>query len=122
MTDEQVTEYLRENGYPSHVVRGGSAGLIRRWKEFADEVARGYEFGLEDYRNDLDVRGILALIGAEAAVREADVQFREMLTATDVRVWESGEGNHWWDFGYPRNVMGQLRQDLASAGLLRQEG
>src|SRR5665213_2250029 len=60
MTDEEMAAYLRENGYPEHVVRAGRAGLIERWAKFVAEVERGYRFGLEDYRNDLDLRGIVA--------------------------------------------------------------
>jgi hypothetical protein len=118
MTDAEVTAYLRENGYPEHVVRGGRSGLIRRWNAFVDEVERGYEFGLEDYRNDLDLRGILRLIGADEETAEADARFQTLLTHPEVRVWESGEGDPWWDFGYPRNAAGRLRADLRSAELL----
>ena len=56
MTDAEIRDYLRDNGYPSHIVRGGREGLVRRWRQFVTEVEQGYEFGLEDYRNDLDVR------------------------------------------------------------------
>ena len=59
MTDEEMIAYLRENGYPEHVVRAGRTGLIERWGKFVGEVERGYKFGLEDYRNDLDLRGII---------------------------------------------------------------
>lgn len=117
MTDAQVVSYLRENGYPEHIVRGGRQGLVRRWQDFVSEVERGYEFGLEDYRNDLDLRGIIRLIGAEDAVADADTRFHAMLTGTEQRVWESGEGDLWWDFGYPRNAGKALRQDLTAAGL-----
>ena len=65
MTDAEVREYLRENGYPEHIVREGRPGLLRRWREFVEQVERGYSLGLEDYRNDLDIRAILALAGAE---------------------------------------------------------
>ena len=117
MTDAQVIAYLRENGYPEHIVRGGREGLVRRWQTFASEVERGYEFGLEDYRNDLDIRGIIRLIAADDEVADADERIRPLLTATGQRVWESGEGALWWDFGYPRNAGPALRKDLVSAGL-----
>ena len=120
MTDDEIREYLRDNGYPSHIVRGGREGLIRRWRQFVTEVEQGYEFGLEDYRNDLDVRGVIELIGAGESVSEADERFRSILTGEAARVWESGSGNPWWDFGYPRNAAGALRRDLRSAGLLEE--
>ena len=65
MTDEEMAAYLRENGYPEHIVRAGRAGLIERWAKFVAEVERGYKFGLEDYRNDLDLRGIIAMLGLD---------------------------------------------------------
>jgi hypothetical protein len=118
MTDSEIRTYLQDNGYPEHIVRGGREGLLRRWAEFVQELEQGYEFGLEDYRNDLDIRGIIGLIGAEGEAEQADRRFQSVLTATDRRIWESSAGDPWWDFGYPRNVSGKLRADLESAGLL----
>jgi hypothetical protein len=119
MSDAQVQDYLRENGYPEHVVRGGRAGLVRRWREFVDQVERGYALGIEDYRNDLDVRGIIALAKADdAEVHALDERLRKLLTATDLRVWESGPGDAFWDFGYPRNAGADLVGDLRREKLL----
>lgn len=108
-----VDEYLRENGYPEHVVRDGRAGLVRKWREFVEQAERGYPFGLEDYRNDLDVRAILAF--AEAADDEVlalDERLKLLLIACDRRVWESAPGEPFWDFGYPRNAGPDLLNDL----------
>lgn len=114
MTDAQIQDYLRENGYPEHIVREGRAGLLRRWREFVEQVERGYSLGLEDYRNDLDIRAIIALAGVEDdQVRALDQRFRQLLTATETRVWESLAGDPFWDFGYPRNADPQLLEDLA---------
>lgn len=118
MTDDQIRDYLRGNGYPEHIVRGGRGGLIKRWRDFVSEVERGYEFGLEDYRNDLDIRAIIRLIGAEGEVEDADERFQRLLEGTEKRVWESGEGDPWWDFGYPRRPRGDLLADLRSEDLL----
>src|SRR5579863_6643719 len=118
MTDEQVREYLRDNGYPEHVVRGGRAGLLRRWREFVGQVEGGYPLGLEDYRNDLDVRGIISLAGIEDdEVRALDERFEKMLTAREVRVWESAAGDPFWDFGYPKIAGKELTEDLKAEGL-----
>ncbi len=89
MTDEEMAAYLRENGYPEHIVRAGRAGLIDRWGKFVAEVERGYRFGLEDYRNDLDLRGIIAMLGLDAEVAELDRRFEALLSHRDKRVWES---------------------------------
>jgi hypothetical protein len=119
MTDVQLQDYLRENGYPERVVREGRAGLLRRWREFVDQVERGYSLGIEDYRNDLDVRGILALAGIEDDTLGAlDARLQKLLTATGVRVWESGPGDAFWDFGYPRNAGTDLLDDLRREKLL----
>src|SRR6266853_1283352 len=83
MNDAQVQAYLRDNDYPEHILKGGRAGLVRRWHEFVDQVERGYSLGIEDYRNDLDVRGILALADAEDDdVYALDARLRKLLTAT----------------------------------------
>jgi hypothetical protein len=119
MTDAEVQDYLRENGYPEHVVRDGPAGLVRRWREFVGQVERGYLLGIEDYRNDLDIRGIITLAQIDDAnVRALDERFRKLLTATGIRVWESGPGDAFWDFGYPSNAGAALLDDLRREKLL----
>ena len=117
MTDPELAEYLRENGYPEHVWRAGRAGLVERWRNFVAEVERGYRFGLEDYRNDLDLRAVIRLVGLDSEVAEADARFESLLTARDRRVWESSGENPFWDFGYPRNAQGDLLADLQAEGL-----
>src|ERR1700733_10616871 len=117
MTDEEMAAYLRENGYPEHVVRAGRAGLIERWGKFVGEVERGYRFGLEDYRNDLDLRGIITMLGLDAEVGDLDRRLESLLTARDQRVWESNADDPFWDFGYPSNAGEQLMQDLSNEGL-----
>ena len=58
-------------------MREGRAGLVRRWREFVEQVERGYRLGLEDYRNELDIRGILELAGAvNEEVRALDERLR----------------------------------------------
>src|SRR5580698_9599033 len=100
MNDAEIVTYLQENGYPEHLVREGRAGLVRRWREFVEQVERGYSLGIEDYRNDLDVRGIIALAKADhPEVQALDERLRKLLTATEVRVWESGPDDAFWDFG-----------------------
>ncbi len=120
LTDEQIEEYLSENGSPPHVVRAGRAGLIRRWSEFVDEVEKGYRLGLDDYRNDLDLRGIMATLGLDddPGVQQADQRLVKVLEPAAKRIWESCEGNPFWDFGYPRNATGDLLDDLKSEGFV----
>jgi hypothetical protein len=117
LTDLEMAAYLRENGYPEHVVRAGRAGLIERWRKFVEEVERGYKLGLEDYRNDLDLRGILAMLGLDADVRELDLRFEAVLTDREKRVWESSAAAPFWDFGYPKNAGPRLLEDIHNEGL-----
>lgn len=117
MTDLEIQNYLRDNGYPEHLVREGQAGLKRRWREFVEQVERGYSLGLEDYRNDLDLRAIIRLAGAEDEdIEKLDERFEKMLTARTVRVWESAAGDPFWDFGYPRSAGSDLLDDLSAEG------
>src|SRR5271154_5100306 len=104
MTDQEMTTYLRDNGYPEHIVRAGRAGLIARWRKFVEEVERGYKLGLEDYRNDLDLRGIIAMLDLDAEVAELDRRFEALLIHRDKRIWESSGASPFWDFGYPANA------------------
>lgn len=119
LTDEQIVEYLRENGSPPHIVRGGRAGLLDRWQKFVAEVEHGYRLGLEDYRNDLDLRGIIETLGLadDEAVRIADERLAAMLLPAAKRIWESCDGDPFWDFGYPKNASSELLSDLRREGL-----
>lgn len=118
MTDAEIQEYLRQNGYPEHVARDGRAGLVRRWRDFVSQVERGYTLGIEDYRNDLDLRAIIALAGADdEEVRSLDARLKKMLVSSDVRVWESAADAPFWDFGYPKNAP-DLMNDLRDEGLI----
>jgi hypothetical protein len=118
MTDEEIVGYLDDNGYPPHIVEGGRAGLLRRWKQFVEEVESGYRHNLHNYRNDLDIRGLIRLFGLDAEVAGEDARFEEMLIDRQLRVWESSADGPFWDFGYPRNAGWALRKDLEGEGLL----
>ncbi|MCX6605355.1 MAG: hypothetical protein NTV52_17415 [Acidobacteria bacterium] len=118
MTHEEIQAYLDDNGYPAHIVEAGAPGVIKRWHAFVDEVEAGYRYRLDDYRHDLDLRGVIQLAGLDAQVSDSDARFSELLTSTQTRVWESSAEDPWWDFGYPRNVRGELWKDLQRAGLL----
>ena len=117
MTDQEMIDYLRENGYPEHVVRAGPVGLIDRWRKFVEEVERGYKSGLEDYRKELDIRGILAMFSLDDKVRDLDQRFEATLIARDKRLWESSPADPSWDFGYPRNAGETMLEDIRKEGL-----
>ena len=117
MTDAEMSAYLRDNGYPEHIVRAGRAGLIDRWRKFVEEVEHGYKMGLEDYRNDLDLRGIIAMLELDDQVHALDARFEAMLIGREKRVWETSASNPFWDFGYPRNASARLLEDIRNEGL-----
>jgi hypothetical protein len=114
-----MADYLREIGYPEHVIRMGPAGLIARWEKFVGEVERGYRSGLEEYRNDLDLRGIIQLLGLDDKVADLDGRFYSKLIDRDKRVWETNVAEQpFWDYGYPSNAGPDLMQDLKNEGLI----
>lgn len=113
---DPVRSRLRERGAPEHIVREGGEGLIRRWRDFVGQVEKGYPLGLDDYRNDLDMRTLIAFAGIEAEVSREDDRLRTLL-AGDQAVWESDCPGAFWVRGYPRNAQGELRDDLIAEGL-----
>lgn len=119
MTESGVKEFLRENGYPEHLVKGGKKGLLEKWQLFVEAVEHGYRFGLEDYRNDLDMRNIISILGLQSEVEELDQRLRRLLVFTEESIWDSDEfPDAFWLYGYPRNAAGDLRDDLRSEGFL----
>jgi hypothetical protein len=121
MTSDEIREYLEDNGYPRHIVDGGEVGLVKRYVEFVSEAEAGYAYGLHDYRNDLDIRGLIHLFSLDDEVTDADARFEAILTARDVRVWESGAGTPFWDFGYPRNAGRWLMRELVQQGFVSED-
>lgn len=117
MTDSEIQRWLKENGYPEHVWKGGRAGLIQGWKKFVDEVEAGYEFGLYDYRNDLDGRALIARLGLETEVAAEDARLKELLIATDKRIWKTEPVDGFWNLGYPAKIGDEFREDLKAEGL-----
>lgn len=116
VTDQEIRQFLEDNGYPRHVIEGGREYLLRRYREFVEEVERGYPYGLDEYRHDLDLRGVIAMLDLDDHVGDADERLAAMLVPARERIWESMPGEPFWDFGYPRNAGGRLLIELRSAG------
>jgi hypothetical protein len=117
MNDKEVKEYLKANGYPEHVVKGGRKGLVERWEKFVAEVEAGYSLNLEDYRNDLDLRAIIGRLGLQKHVADADRRLRKCLVFCADPVWECDENpDAFWIHGAPKNAKGELKKDLKAAG------
>jgi hypothetical protein len=113
----QIALMLREHGAADYIVREGAAGLITRWRTFVAQVEKGYPLGLEDYRNDLDIRNLIAFTGIEREVSSEDIRFRKLLMHTRKAVWASDTPRAFWVCGYPKNAGGELLKDLRREGL-----
>jgi hypothetical protein len=114
--DDEIRAKLRARGAADFIVREGAEGLLARWREFVDAVESGYRFGLDDYRNDLDIRSLIEAAGLGPEVAGEDARLRQLLAHTDEPVWSSDAANAFWVNGYPRNAAGELLSDLRAAG------
>jgi hypothetical protein len=108
---------LRARGAAEHVLLEGGAGLVARWRTFVRQVEKGYRFGLADYRNDLDLRSLIAFAGLDSEVEADDECLRRMLINTGKTVWSSDVPGAFWVQGYPKNASGELLEDLKSEGI-----
>ena len=115
--DGAVRDKLRARGAADYVIREGAQGLIGRWRKFVEQVEVGYRFGLDDYRNDLDIRTLIWVAGLENEVSREDERLRALLTHTESPVWSSDAPDPFWVRGFPSNASGELLEDLRAAGL-----
>jgi hypothetical protein len=113
----QISLMLRQRGAADHIVREGAQGLVDRWRNFVAQVEKGYPLGLEDYRNDLDIRNLIAFTGIDRDVANEDSRFRKLLMHTRKAVWASDTPHAFWVCGYPKNAGGALLTDLRREGL-----
>jgi hypothetical protein len=117
-SEDDVRTILRDRGAAEHVIRGGAEGLIGAWRRFAAQVEHGYPLGLEDYRNDLDIRTLIAVAGLASEVAGEDERFRRMMSPAGRAVWPSDVPDAFWTMGYPSNAAGPLLDDLRAEGFL----
>jgi hypothetical protein len=117
MDDDALRALLRAKGYGDHICDMGPEKLVARWRDFVQSVAHGYPLGLDDYRNDLDLREAIAVGGLDREVRDADSLFRSLLTDISKRVWRSNVDNDFWNLGYPKTASGALLRDLRDEGV-----
>jgi hypothetical protein len=127
----RVAEALRARGVSERVLSGGLAGLVASWERFAKELERGYAGGLDDWRNDVDVRDILdeALRAASAdeqralrrRVRLADTRVRKLLVPAGRCLWGAqnalkhgwNSGRQWWYFLEPKTKNAELAREIS---------
>jgi hypothetical protein len=128
---DPVREYLRQKGCAQHVIDGGLEGLIQAWEKTVRSVEHGYEFGLDDYLNDLDGRQLieetLAIGGLENAksyterVRLIDERMRDQVRLTGHCLWGNAAAKshgwsadkNWWYFSVPKTAGPELLAELS---------
>jgi hypothetical protein len=127
---DKVRDYLRARGCAEHVIKGGLGGLVGQWENTVTSVARGYEFGLHDYLNDLDARQLIyetLPIAGRASVQKyadrvhrADEKMRKLVTPIDNCIWGNAAASehgwsaekNWWYFSKPKTAGKELLEDL----------
>ena len=130
----EVMQWLRVRGCPDHVVEDGLPGLIARWERVAEECARGYRGGLDDWLDDLDARQLLFELAQEfpagidepldARLAAADASLGSVTYTADECVWggESARENgwaakvEWWYWCIPLDPGEELSQELGLRG------
>lgn len=133
MNDDPVRAFLRGRRCARHVVDGGLEWLVKAWEGLAEEVEGGYDAGLEDYLNDLDLRQILAEAMAAVAAEEwaaerprvqaADARFQAASAPRPSCLWgERAERErgwnaaaNWWYYRIPRRPGPALAKALGRA-------
>ena len=132
-TADPVRAYLKSRGVSDAIVEGGLESAIERWSEIS-KTAKGYDFTLDDWLNDMDLRDIIhgAMRAATEAEREsaapalqkADDRLKKATVKT-TSIWGSamtGEMapdpvNAWWYFRRPKDPGETMQEDLEAAGL-----
>ena len=125
---DPVREFLKQRGAAEHVVEGGLAGLVQTWESVVESVKRGYNFGLDDYLNDMDARQLLdealAVAPSEQVyidrVRRADEAMRRLVKPIGRSLWAEENtadrgwtaAKNWWYFAVPVNAGPDLSGDL----------
>jgi ketosteroid isomerase-like protein len=125
---DPIRRYLADRGVRDDLVTDGLDGLVRRWAAIVGEVAHGYELTLDDYRNDMDVRDIIAGVlplatgtqrqAVEKQLADADRRLRDVTTVSS-SLWGDSDADgaaaeRWWYFRKPRKPGRALAADLAT--------
>lgn len=130
---DPVRKYLKSRGVSDELIEGGLDGAVDRWDTIS-QTAKNYDFTLDDWLNDMDLRDIIdgALKAAEKPERDAvsprlkraDARLRKATVETG-SIWGApmpGEeardpSKSWWYFRRPLNPGETMQEDLEAAGL-----
>ncbi len=131
--NDPVRRYLKSRGVSSELIEGGLEAAIDRWDAIS-RTAKSYDFTLDDWLNDMDLRDIIegALGVATPAERKAvterlgkaDHKIREATVKTG-SIWGSAMSGllapnpkkAWWYFRRPLDPGETMQEDLEAAGL-----
>jgi hypothetical protein len=127
---DAVDRYLAERGVAEHLRARGLRGMIDDWARIAAS-AEHYDFTLDDWINDLDLRDIIA--GAltvaspgnqrrmRAVLARADERFRaatvECARPLGGAAAGESESDAWWYRRAPARPGATMRDDLTAAGV-----
>ena len=133
--DHALERYLTARGLSVDARRRGLHGLVAAWESMARGAA-GYDLTLDDWRNDLDVRDIIAgalavastndLRATRDALHRADALFRTATVDAGRALWSAEDDptdqvemdRPWWYRRRPAQPGDRLRSDLETEGLL----
>ena len=98
-----------------------------KWRAFIDRINRGYELTIYDYTNDLSARDILQRFidslpanfaqRALEYIQPDDESFRKVTQETRLALIgteSSSEKLAWWWHRLPKNLTGELKEDVSS--------
>lgn len=102
-------------------------GLVNEWRGFVASIDQGYDYGVDDYTNDLSCRDLLEEITSRVPT-ELGEKLRARISHLDDLFVKStieaakpvaGRIGLWWWARVPRKLHGDLESDLRSLGILR---
>ncbi len=133
MPSDEVRRYLKSRGVATDLIDGGVESAVDRWDAIA-RSAKNYDFTLDDWLNDMDLRDIIEGALAHASKPEqsavalrlanADERLRNATALTgsiwgdalaDAASWDPEKT--WWYFRRPLNPGETMQADLDAAGL-----
>ena len=130
MDPKSDCEFLQAKGAPPHVVKRGLAGLMEDWEKVVVLIGRGYDSGLDDYLNDMDLRQLLEetfKVVSEGEkqkfqerLQEADARMRSLTKPASKCLWgekvaqEEGwnREKNWWYYARPLKADQELLEEI----------
>jgi len=132
---DRIRQYLRRRGCTPSIVKGGLEGLLSHWDSVVAAVEEGYDLTLADYRNDMELRDVVAgaldiattddRARAEKQLEKLDRRFRELTVecppiVTEEAIEENGydPSDQWWFYRRPRSPAPDFEEELREADLV----